>query len=81
MNTPKALPAGAPAPQVVDPSLCTFEQRDANKLFNLFFSYGGKEDLRAAELGYQFLGAACDEKGNEVHVFQKKTLAEHQHDS
>lgn len=43
---------------------------------NLLLSYGSDEDNKVAAKGYTFLGVAADNKGDEVHVFQMKTLEE-----
>ncbi len=37
---------------------------------NLVFSYSQSEDYAYRDLGYEFLGAASDPNGNEVHVFR-----------
>lgn len=42
---------------------------------NLVMSYTVKEDRTFTELGYKFLGCSYDKKGNEVHIFQKESLA------
>jgi len=41
---------------------------------NLEFSYGVKSDNELSVKGFKFLGTGKDEKGQEVHVFQKEPL-------
>lgn len=41
---------------------------------NLVFSYSVNDDNKLAEAGFEFLGAAVDKHGSEVHVFQLLNL-------
>jgi len=51
-----------------------FEDRCSIQCGNILLSYGVKEDHLADAKGYKFLGAAKDDKGNEVHVFEMQAL-------
>ena len=55
-----------------------YEQRRNQNVMNMLFSYGPKEDDMAASHGYIFLGAAFDDNGKEVHVFELMSLSEFQ---
>lgn len=47
-----------------------FDNRRSPDCGNLLLSYSVSEDRKALELGYEFLGVACEQRDGEVHIFE-----------
>ena len=69
----KTIAIGHPQPTLNDLGV-SFETRINPDSGNILFSYSVDEDNKATALGFEFMGAAKDQSGREVHAFRKTPL-------
>lgn len=69
----KKITSGQP-PEVLAESGLSFETRIKADSGNILFSYSVDEDNKANALGFDFMGAAKDHNGLEVHAFRMAQL-------
>lgn len=69
----ETIAAGQPQPAIKDVGI-SFETRINPNSGNILFSYSVDEDNKAVALGFEFMGAAKDHNGLEVHAFRMAPL-------